>query len=151
MSKDEERVPQNLECGRNANSSPDAVMFQNFKHQIVCITMGARRRHGQKYRSEFTKTRHFKRQCHFFWTGGTALSQPPPRWEGISFPRPTPRPQPIYPNLPFRPPEFQPFTSVYCRRTKRDRPVRTLYSMVPSYYTLWCIHIRELNRLQSHP
>jgi len=94
--------PQNLEWGNaNANCPPDFVIFQNFKHQIACITIavgGALKTYqphnsdsafnsllhikvdrqrpqyhhfrrkiqhftgedtDKKYRSEFTKTRHF--------------------------------------------------------------------------------------------
>ena len=45
----------------NTNYLPDFVMFQNFKHQISCTAM---RGEGsdKKYRSELTKTCHFKRK-----------------------------------------------------------------------------------------
>ena len=62
----------------------------------------------QNNRSEFSKTRHFKRNIHFF-SGGRGLSQTPPLVGGIPSPRTSPVAsykafwfRPPYPRIPLR-------------------------------------------------
>jgi len=62
-------------------------MFQNFKHQDACITT--------QYRSEFTKTRYFRRKKFFFFLG---IGPKVPSLHS------TPRPNQAF----LIPPEFQP-------------------------------------------
>jgi len=51
------------------------------------------RGHGQKYRSEFTKTRHYKCKFHFYAEGPSPSLEPSPgRWEEVPLSTPTPHP-----------------------------------------------------------
>ena len=67
-------VTQNFGVGdANANCSPDFVMFQNFKHQLACITMQHKAYQHHDFDSVFTTSQKYIFNLHQITTSGSKI------------------------------------------------------------------------------